>query len=135
MVWILVLLRALDLRELISWIALSKPYSFSSRRTSKTQKDDPQLGEQPQFTHFYLWQMRAEALYESLLAASGNSGVQGSYEEKERQKNVWLSQFASAFGTDEGFEWRRCCWRDAKPNDKYSDKRLGRWSFKYDLLE
>ena len=30
-------------------------------------KDDPSIGEKPMFSHFYLRQMRAEELYESLL--------------------------------------------------------------------
>jgi len=92
-----------DLRELIKWIALSKPYSLSSKRTRGNEKDDPMLGESPKFTHFYIRQMEAEQLYESLLVAN-ETQTQGSYEEQERNKNVWLRQFTTAFGTDEGEE-------------------------------
>jgi hypothetical protein len=93
-----------DFRKLISWIALSKPYSLSSQRTSSNEKDDPLLGEAPRFSHFYLRQMEAEQLYESLLVATEANKSQGSYEEQERKKNMWLSQFTQAFGTDEGQE-------------------------------
>jgi len=92
-----------DLRKLISWIALSKPYALSSRRTRANEKDDPLLGETPKFTHFYIRQMEAEQLYESLLVANETQS-QGSYEQQERNKNMWLRQFTTAFGTDEGEE-------------------------------
>jgi hypothetical protein len=93
-----------DFRKLISWIALSKPYGLSSKRNSNNEKDDPLLGESPKFTHFYLRQMEAEQLYESLLVASRANESQGSYEEQEQKKNTWLRQFNQAFGTDEGEE-------------------------------
>ena len=92
-----------DVRQLMSWIALSKPYALSSRRTRSNEKDDPLLGESPKFTHFYIRQMEAEQLYESLLVAN-ESQSQGSYEQQEKDKNVWLRQFTTAFGTDEGQE-------------------------------
>ena len=92
-----------DIRQLMSWIALSKPYALSSRRTRGNEKDDPLLGESPKFTHFYIRQMEAEQLYESLLTAN-ESQSQGSYEEQEKNKNTWLRQFTTAFGTDEGQE-------------------------------
>ena len=92
-----------DLRQLMKWIVLSKPYSLSSERTRSNQKDDPLLGETPKFSHFYIRQMEAEQLYESLVVANEVES-QGSYEEQERNKNMWLRQFTSAFGTDEGEE-------------------------------
>ena len=36
----------------------------------RNDKDDPSLGEKPMFSHFYLRQMQAEELYESLLVAT-----------------------------------------------------------------
>ncbi|MFT5300074.1 MAG: hypothetical protein ACI814_000848 [Mariniblastus sp.] len=93
-----------DFRQLISWVVLSKPYSLSSKRTKNNEGDDPLLGESPKFTHFYLRQMEAEQLYESLLVATRADESQGSYEEQERRKNMWLGQFNQAFGTDEGEE-------------------------------
>lgn len=93
-----------DIRELISWIALSRPYGLSSKRTRSNEQDDPLLGESPKFSHFYLRQMEAEQLYESLLVATRADESQGSYEEQEQKKNLWLGQFNQAFGTDEGEE-------------------------------
>jgi len=93
-----------DIKELIRWIALSEAYSLSSRGTGGNKADDPLLGESPKFTHFYLRQMRAEELYESLLVATQAHKSRGSYEEQEKLKGEWLGQFTLAFGTDEGDE-------------------------------
>ena len=93
-----------DLKELMKWIVLSEPYSLSSRSIPANKKDDPLLGESPKFTHFYLRQMRAEELYESLLTATEAHKTRGSYEEQEDTKSKWLRQFTLAFGTDEGDE-------------------------------
>jgi hypothetical protein len=92
-----------NLKELIRWITLSEAYSLSSR-VSGNSKDDPLLGETPKFSHFYLRQMRAEELYESLLVATQAHKTRGSYEEQEKLKADWLRQFTLAFGTDEGDE-------------------------------
>ena len=94
-----------NLKELIRWIALSEAYSLSSKVTRGNAADDPLLGETPKFTHFYLRQMRAEELYESLLVATqAHKSRGGSYEEQEKLKAEWLKQFTLAFGTDEGDE-------------------------------
>jgi hypothetical protein len=92
-----------DLRKLMTWITLSRPYGLSSERTSSNIKDDPLLGEAPRFSHFYLRQMEAEQLYESLLVAT-EASKSGSYEQQEQLKSRWLRQFTTAFGTDEGEE-------------------------------
>ena len=92
-----------DTKQLIKWITLSSPYNLSSRTTNNNRSDDPLLGESPKFTHFYLRQMRAEELYESLVTATkASEGM--SFEQQERQKDRWLRQFNIAFGTDEGDE-------------------------------
>ncbi|MEX0819861.1 MAG: DUF1549 and DUF1553 domain-containing protein [Pirellulaceae bacterium] len=93
-----------NLKELIRWITLSEAYSLSSRVTKANEIDDPLLGETPKFTHFYLRQMQAEQLYESLLVATRAAETGGSYEQQERNKSQWLSQFVMAFGTDDGGE-------------------------------
>jgi hypothetical protein len=92
-----------DLKQLITWITLSRPYRLSSAMTSYNQLDDPSLGESPKFSHFYLRQMQAENLYQSLIVAA-NAQVRGSYEKQEQEKGEWLRQFVVAFGTDEGDE-------------------------------
>lgn len=95
-----------DLKQLIKWITLSEAYSLSSKiLDKKNSKDDPTLGEQPMFSHFYLRQMTAEQLYESLVTATqADKTSRGSYEEQEKTKNMWLQQFNTAFGTDENDE-------------------------------
>lgn len=91
-------------KELIRWIVLSQPYNLSSRMNATNDKDDPQLGESPKFSHFYLRQMRAEELYESLVVATEAQKTRGSYEEQEKLKADWMRQFVQAFGTDDGEE-------------------------------
>ncbi|MCC7085363.1 MAG: DUF1549 domain-containing protein [Pirellulales bacterium] len=93
-----------DLKQLIRWIVLSEPYGLSSKmRKGSNDKDDPSLGEKPMFSHFYLRQMQAEQLYESLMTATeADKTARGNYEEQQRKKDDWLRQFTIAFGTDEG---------------------------------
>jgi hypothetical protein len=95
--------RGFDTKSLIRWITLSDPYSLSSRIPAKT-KDDPAAGTVPLFSYFYLRQMRAEELYESLLVATGLDNTGGSYEDRQRRKAEWLEQFAIAFATEENDE-------------------------------
>lgn len=93
-----------NLKELITWIVMSDPYSLSSKMNETNKIDDPLLGELPKFSHFYLRGMRAEELYESLVAATRAAQQSGSYEAQERDKARWLGQFVTAFGNDEGEE-------------------------------
>ncbi|MCA9201420.1 MAG: DUF1553 domain-containing protein, partial [Planctomycetales bacterium] len=93
-----------NLKELIRWITLSEPYSLSSKALPGNKIDDPSLGERPKFSHFYLRQMQAEDLYESLLVATEAHKTGASYEDQEKTKSEWLRQFVIAFGTDEGGE-------------------------------
>jgi len=90
-----------DLKELIRWIVLSKPYGLSSRVAKGNAKDDPSLGEKPKFSRFYLRQIRAEELYESLLTATEADRSRGG-EAAAKKKDEWMRQFIIAFGTDEG---------------------------------
>ncbi len=48
------------------------------QRRQEQVKDDPLLGDTPLFTHFYLRQMQAEELYESLLVATEAHKTRGS---------------------------------------------------------
>ena len=91
-----------DIRELMRWITLSKPYQLSSEITPGNEADDPSLGEVPQFSHFYLRQMSAEQLYQSLVTVGGQA--KGSLEQQQAERDRWLGQFVVAFGTDEGDE-------------------------------
>ncbi|HVX11199.1 MAG TPA: DUF1549 domain-containing protein [Pirellulales bacterium] len=95
-----------DLKRLIRWITLSDAYALSSKFGPKlgNAADDPTLGNAPLFSHFYVRQMSAEQLYESLLVATGAHRTLADYEEQQRLKDRWLEQFAIAFGTDENDE-------------------------------
>ncbi len=92
-----------NLKDLITWITLSRPYQLAAVLGSNNEIDDPSIGEMPKFSRFYLRQMSAEQLYQSLVAAT-EAKSSGSYEEQERQRREWLAQFVVAFGTDEGDE-------------------------------
>jgi len=93
-----------DLKQLIRWIVLSEPYSLSSMSDARNLKDDPLIGEKPMFSHFYLRQMRAEELYESLLLVTEAQKTKAKPSEQEALKDKWLSQFNVAFGTDDNEE-------------------------------
>lgn len=91
-----------DMRELMTWITLSKPYQLSSKVGPNNTSDDPTLGEVPQFSHFYMRQMTAEQLYHSLVHVGGQA--KGTLEQQQAERDRWLDQFVVAFGTDEGDE-------------------------------
>lgn len=92
-----------DIKELILWITLSKPYALDSVLGTNNKIDDPSVGETPKFSRFYLRQMSAEQLYHSMVTvASGTAS--GTYEDQERKRREWLRQFTVTFGTDEGDE-------------------------------
>jgi hypothetical protein len=93
-----------NVKELIRWIVLSEPYSLSARSTRYNERDDPSLGEKPRFSKFYLRQMTAEQLFESLIVATDADKTQVSVTEQDRAKAEWLRQFTIAFGTDDGGE-------------------------------
>ncbi|HVT29923.1 MAG TPA: DUF1553 domain-containing protein, partial [Lacipirellulaceae bacterium] len=92
-----------DLKKLMRWIVLSEPYSLSSQITARNQDDDPSLGAKPMFSRFYLRQMEAEELYDSLLVATAADNTV-SKDRSEVMKDRWLRQFSQAFGTDENDE-------------------------------
>ena len=95
-----------DLKRLLRWITLSEAYALSSKFGSKfgNAADDPATGAAPLFSHFYLRQMTAEQLYDSLLVATEAHATEGNYEQQQRTKDEWLEQFAITFGTDENDE-------------------------------
>ena len=92
-----------DLRLLMEWIATSEPYALSSKTTKHNQIDDPTKGERPLFSHFYIRQMRAEELFDSLMIATRADRLE-SRSELDRTRREWLRQFIVEFGNDEGTE-------------------------------
>jgi hypothetical protein len=93
-----------DLKQLITWIALSEAYGLSSRATPQNRQDDPSLGQAPRYSHFYVRQMTPEQLYRSLLVASQTDSTRTSIQQDDRAQRQWLRQFTIALGTDEGDE-------------------------------
>lgn len=92
------------LKEFMRWILLSEPYALSSREGARNKKDDPALGQPPLFSRFYLRQMRAEELYESLLVATEAQNTENDSQKREAARRRWLDQFTLAFGTDDNEE-------------------------------
>ncbi len=91
------------MKRLARWIVLSEAYGLSSRAGEGQGEDDPAAGKTPLFGRFYLRQMEAEELYESLLAATqADAGLKGF--DREAMKSQWLEQFSTAFGNDEKAE-------------------------------
>src|SRR5204863_9993542 len=77
-----------DMKRLMRWIVLSEAYGLSSQAGSGSAKDDPTKGVKPQFSRFYMRQMEAEQLYESLLAATdAAAGLKGF--DREALKVQW----------------------------------------------
>ncbi|MBL8892903.1 MAG: DUF1549 domain-containing protein [Planctomycetaceae bacterium] len=93
-----------DQKKLIEWLVLSEAYQLSSKVNPGNQRDDPTLGEVPQFSHYYIRPFAAEELYESLLLLTRGPSEESNYQTTEEQKNAWLQQFSREFGTDEGDE-------------------------------
>lgn len=92
-----------DMEQLIRWIVLSEPYALSSQSSAGNKDDDPELGRPPLFSKFYVRQMQAEQLYESLLAATqADAGLKKF--DRGAMKARWLDQFTTALGNDEGTE-------------------------------
>jgi hypothetical protein len=92
-----------DLKKLIRWIVLSKPYQLSSQSTRDNSLDDPQMGESPKFSHFYSRQISPEQLYQSIISITG-ADRKGTLEEQQDRRERWMQQFVVAFGTDDGGE-------------------------------
>ena len=89
-----------DMKQLMRWFVLSKPYALSSKVDSGNREDSPSSGLPPRFARFYPRQMQAEQLYDSLLTAT--QADRADEAEAARRRDRWLSQFVIAFGTDEG---------------------------------
>ena len=91
------------LRTAMRWLVLTEAYSLSSKIKRGNRNDDPALGVPPQFSRFYVRQMQAEQLYESLLVAT-EADATVSADQQDMMKDRWLRQFSTAFGTDDGGE-------------------------------
>ncbi|HEY1067274.1 MAG TPA: DUF1553 domain-containing protein, partial [Pirellulales bacterium] len=94
-----------DLRRAMKWIVLSRPYQLSSRIDPHNRVDLPEAGETPLFTRFYLRQMRAEALFESLVVATKmDRDLPHDFSARQGRQQAWMQQFVIDFNTDENDE-------------------------------
>ena len=92
-----------DLDRLTRWIIMSDPYALDSRPTRSNDEDEPSQGVSPLFSRFYLRQMTAEQIYDSLITAT-QADQAVSEENRDRARQRWLRQFTTAFGNDENGE-------------------------------
>lgn len=92
-----------DLKQLIQWITLSRPYSLSSRPSSQSARDDPDSGTAPQFSRFYLRQLRPEDLYRSIVVLSQSEYSQRDLATRPTRPE-FLRQLFEALGDDEANE-------------------------------
>ncbi|TWU00176.1 hypothetical protein Pla108_11210 [Botrimarina colliarenosi] len=92
-----------DLLRLSRWIVLSDAYGLDSMAGRSNQDDEPSLGQPPLFTRFYLRQLSAEQIYESLITAT-RADEALSDDRRDEARRRWTRQFATAFGNDENGE-------------------------------
>jgi hypothetical protein len=94
-----------DMKQLIRWITHCEAYQLTSRFSGSNEIDNPAAGETPLFSHVYVKMMTAEQLYDSLIIATeAHKSGRSSWAEAEQQRQEWLQQFVSTFGTDENDE-------------------------------
>ncbi|MDA1179927.1 MAG: DUF1553 domain-containing protein, partial [Planctomycetota bacterium] len=100
-----------DLRRLMQWILLSKPYQISSLVLPTNKDDDPQTQRVAWFSRFYLRPMSPEQLYPSLLllARSEEANEPETFSAEKREEawesqEQWMRQFLKDMDTDEGGE-------------------------------
>lgn len=94
-----------DLKRLITWICSSEAYRLSSRFGEHNTVDNPEIGRVPWFSKMYVKSMTAEQLYDSLLVATGVTAVQrGTWDDVQKEREDWLTQFVVNFETEENDE-------------------------------
>ncbi|MCS7016081.1 MAG: DUF1549 and DUF1553 domain-containing protein [Gemmatales bacterium] len=89
-----------DLRRLITWITLSRPYSLSSISNKTNRSQDAA----PFFAKMQLKAMSPEQLVDSIFIATGADKTPRKPEERRKMYEDWLREFTVRFGDDEGNE-------------------------------
>lgn len=89
-----------DLRKLMTWIVLSRPYQLTSISNETNRKPDTD----GYFARMQLKAMTPEQLVDSILRATGADATARTYADKRRLYDDWLEQFVANFGDDEGNE-------------------------------
>lgn len=93
-----------DLKSVIRWIALSDPFSRSSKISSLVSKDMPEAGEVAFFSRYYSRQMQAEEVYNSLAQAAQIRKTAANEAAVEQARVDWLAQFSRNMDTDDAME-------------------------------
>ncbi|MCA8988245.1 MAG: DUF1553 domain-containing protein, partial [Planctomycetaceae bacterium] len=94
-----------DMKMLVRWITATDAYRLSSEFNPKNKIDAPAAGEMPLFSHMYIKSMEAEQLFDSLMVTANNHSKDASnYAQAMQQRNRWMQQFVTTFGTDENDE-------------------------------
>lgn len=89
-----------DLRRLMTWIVLSKPYQLTSMANETNKKSDTDV----YFARMQLKSMSPEALVESIMKATSAATTRTTAAERRKMYDEWLNEFTVNFGDDEGNE-------------------------------
>lgn len=85
-----------DLRELMRWVVLSRPFGLSSEPTPRNVVDRPrhqELGGPPLFTHYYVRPLSAEELFDSMRVATRPREVLEEREQLDQPRAAWLGRY------------------------------------------
>lgn len=93
-----------DLTQLIRWIALSDPFSRSSRLVDLASRDLPEAGEVPLFSRYYTRPLAAEEVYRALVHAAQLRKSSAGEAELSQARRDWLAQSQRRMGTDDAQE-------------------------------
>ena len=94
-----------DLKRLLRWICLSRPYRLSSQVLVENRNDAPDQGELPAFSRMYFKPLTAEQLYDSLLSIKGDYGQsRRDWKTHAVRREQWVNQFVSSLQNDENDE-------------------------------
>jgi hypothetical protein len=83
-------------KDLLRWIALSEPFSLSSKTLAGSLADAPEMGTPALFSHYYSRPLAGEAVQESLVAATDIARRSGTRAEKDMARLAWLGQVRKA---------------------------------------
>ncbi|MEN0109708.1 MAG: DUF1549 domain-containing protein, partial [Planctomycetota bacterium] len=95
-----------DLTRLTRWIVSSEAYGLDSRAGRVNEDDNAREGPDggpPLFSRFYVRQLTAEQVYDSLLSASRADEAVAD-DRRDQMRTAWLRRFTIALGNDENGE-------------------------------
>lgn len=94
-----------NVKQLMAWIVSCESYQLESKFSNSNEIDNPAAGESPLFSRMYVKAMTAEQVYDSMLVATlpAQAG-ELNLEQAQADRQRWLQQFITTFGTDENDE-------------------------------